>query len=295
MKRAVRWLLGVGLLISLLGLSSQPWWVELLGHARLSYLLFGMCLLPLVRERVAALLWLSALAVNLACVTPLYFGGSTGSAAGKLLLCNALSSNETPERVLDLLVKEQADVVVLLEVRPALLQILAPVMNEYPGQMLNPRPDNFGMAVLSRNALQRQQVVEDEGMPFMLADTEVGGRLLHVIGAHPVPPMGREWARRRNEQVVRLGALLRESPRPFALLGDLNNTPWSPSLAPIREASVTARAGFGVQTTWPTLFPPFLRIAIDQCFVSPEVRVVDCHSGPAVGSDHFPLVVKVAW
>ena len=294
MKQAVRWLLAFGLLISLLGLLSQPWWVELFGHARVSYLVFGTCLLPLVRERVAAVFWMSALVVNLACVAPLYFGGSRGIANGKLLLCNVLAVNQTPERVRDFLLSEQADVVVLLEVRPALLETLAPVLKQYPGRMLNPRSDNFGIALLSRNPLQGEQLQEDEGMPFLLADTEVGGHRLHLICAHPVPPLGREWARLRNEQVVRLGAHLRECPRPFALLGDLNNTPWSPSLAPVRDAAVTARAGFGVQSTWPTIFPPFLRIAIDQCFVSPDVRVVDCHSGPAVGSDHFPLIVGVA-
>ena len=294
MKPAVRWLLAAGLLISLLGLISQPWWLELFGHARVSYLTLGICLLPLVRERVAAVLWMSALAVNLACVAPLYFGGSRGSANGKFLLCNVLAENQTPEQVRDFLLSEQADVVVLLEVRPALLETLAPVLQQYPGQMVHPRSDYFGMAMLSRKPLQHEQLQEDEGMPFMLADTEVAGHRLHLIGAHPVPPLGQKWARLRNEQVVRLGRHLRECPRPFALLGDLNNTPWSPSLAPLRETALTARAGFGVQSTWPTIFPPFLRIAIDQCFVSPDVRVVDCHSGPAVGSDHFPLVVEVA-
>lgn len=294
MRQVVRWLLAAGLLISLLGFVSQPWWLELFGHARASYLVFGLCLLPLVRERVAALLWICALVVNLACVAPLYFGGSRGSANAKLVLCNALAANQTPERVRDFLLSEQADVVVLLEVTPALVDRLAPVLQQYPGQMLRPRLDNFGMALLSRKPLQREQLLEDEGMPFMLADTEVAGHPLHLIGAHPVPPLGAKWARLRNEQVVRLGAHLRECPRPFALLGDLNNTPWSPSLAPLRGPAVTARAGFGVQSTWPTVFPAFLRIAIDQCFVSPEVRVVDCHAGPGVGSDHFPLVIGVA-
>lgn len=294
MTRFVRWLLRLALLISLLGLLSEPWWLELFGHARVSYLLLGICLLPLVRERSAAVLWLGCFVINAACVAPLYFGGARGPANGKLLLCNALSQNPTPERVLALLETEQADVVVLLEVRQSLLTLLAPVLPQYPGQVLLPREDNFGMALLSRKPLTGIQVIDKLGPPSILADTEVAGKRLHVIGAHPVPPIGGDYARLRNQTVLSLGEHLQNCPRPFVLLGDLNNTPWSPSLAPIRGQALTARAGFGVQATWPSVFPPFLRIAIDQCFVSPGVNVVECRVGPQVGSDHLPLVVGIS-
>ena len=295
MTRFVRWVLRFGLLISLLGLVSRPWWLELFGHARISYLLFGICLLPLVRERSAAVLWLGCLVINAACVLPLYFGKvAAGPAKAKLLLCNALSQNPTPERVLALLEQEQADVVVLLEVRQALLDTLAPVRQKYPGQVLLPREDNFGMALLSRQELSGVQVLESGSPPTIVANTLVAGRQVHVVAAHPVPPIGGEYARLRDETVIRLGEYLQYCPRPFVLLGDLNNTPWSPSLAPIRNQAVTARAGFGVLTTWPSVFPPFLRIAIDQCFVSPEVGVVECRVGPQVGSDHLPLVVSIS-
>lgn len=290
----LRWVLGAGLLVSLLGLVSQPWFLELLGHARVPYLLLGICLLPLVREKVAAILWLSCLVINLACVLPLYFGGSSGTANGKLLLCNALSSNPTPEQVLQLLQREQADVVVLLEVRQELLDLLAPVLTQYPGQKLLPRTDNFGMALLSKRPLNNLKVLENGGPPTIVADIEVGGKMLHVVGAHPVPPVGGAYAGLRNETVAGLGEHLRDCPRPFALLGDLNNTPWSPSLAPIRSQAVNARCGFGVLASWPTMLPGILRIPIDQCFVSPGVRVVECRVGPELGSDHLPLIVGVS-
>ncbi|MBN9419811.1 MAG: endonuclease/exonuclease/phosphatase family protein [Candidatus Eremiobacteraeota bacterium] len=294
MKLVARCILGAGLLLSLLGLVSQPWWLELLGHARGSYLWIGICLLALVRERVALILWLSCLVVNLACVLPLYVGGASGSANGKLLLCNALSSNPTPERVLALLQAERADVVVLLEVRQELLDLLQPVLVEYPGQKLLPRSDNFGMALLSRRPLSGVQVLESGSPPTLVADTEVGGKRLHVVGAHPVPPVGGAYAQLRNQTVMDLGQHLRDCPQPFALLGDLNNTPWSPSLAPIRDRARNARAGFGVLPSWPTMLPGLLRIPIDQCFVSPDVRVVECRLGPEIGSDHLPLIVGVS-
>lgn len=294
MTKAIRWILGVGLVISLLGLVSEPWWLELFGHARVSYLWLGLCLLPLVRERVAALLWVSCLVINLMCVLPLYFGGARGAPRAKLLLCNVFSQNATPERVRDLLEKEQADVVALLEVHPSQLEIWRPVLAQYRGQKLLPRTSHFGMALLSKQELTDVQVLESESPPTIVANTMVAGRKLHVIAAHPLPPFSGSHARIRNQTVAGLAEHLQTCPRPFALLGDLNNTPWSPTLASLRDRAVTARAGFGVLATWPSIFPGFLRIAIDHCFVSPDVQVVECRVGPMVGSDHLPLIVEIA-
>lgn len=295
MKIIVRGLLCLGLLVSSLGLFSRPWWLELLGHARLFYLVVLLVLAPLLRERLAAGLWLLTVLLNLGCVAPLYFGGARGTGNGKLVLCNVLSSNPTPTRVRDFLLQEQADLVVLLEIQPDWLPLLAPVLDQYAGQVLLPhRRGNFGMAVLSRRPLTNTRVLDGETMPIILADTEVAGKKLHVVGAHPIPPVGAEQAARRNGQIGQVGKYLQSCPRPFALLGDLNNTPWSPSLAPIRDVSVTARAGFGLHSSWPTNLPAWLRIPIDQCYVSEGVRVVDFRLGPDVGSDHFPIVVGVS-
>jgi endonuclease/exonuclease/phosphatase (EEP) superfamily protein YafD len=289
----IRAFFALGLGVSLLGLSPWPWWFELFGHARPTYIGLLLLLLPLVRERVALGLWLAALLLNLGLVAPLYFGGARAPGTGKFLLCNVWSSNPDYTRVRELLEREQADVVVLLEVRPRLLEDLKAVLVPYAGQLLLPRPDNFGMALLSRRPLHNGQVLGGS-MPYMVADTEVAGKPLHLVAAHPMPPLDGDYSARRSAQIVELATHLSGSSGPFVLLGDLNDTPWAPSLGPLRSVAVSARAGFGCQCSWPTMLPFCLRIPIDQCFVNQGMAVVDCHLGPEVGSDHFPLLVGVS-
>ncbi|MBW1762831.1 MAG: hypothetical protein JRJ64_15305 [Deltaproteobacteria bacterium] len=48
--------------------------------------------------------------------------------------------------------------------------------------------------------------------------------------------------------------------------------------------------GRGVQPTWPT-HNPLLRIPIDHCLHSEGIHVVQKKIGPAVGSDHYPVIV----
>ena len=54
---------------------------------------------------------------------------------------------------------------------------------------------------------------------------------------------------------------------------------------------INSQRGFGVQATWPVAggFAP--RIPLDHCLHSPDLATVDRRMGPAVGSDHLPLVV----
>ena len=78
------------------------------------------------------------------------------------------------------------------------------------------------------------------------------------------------------------------------VVGDMNT---HRRLAPLRRLPPRrglrdSRLGFGRQPSWPTWSP--YRIAIDHAFVSDDLAVVDRRLGPAIGSDHFPLILDLA-
>lgn len=94
----------------------------------------------------------------------------------------------------------------------------------------------------------------------------------------------------RNARTVYLG----DAGVPSVVAEDLNVTPCSPRFERLlRETGLTDTArGRGLQGTWPVGLP-WMRIPIDHCLISESFRVVNRKVGPAVGSDHFPLLVDV--
>jgi endonuclease/exonuclease/phosphatase family metal-dependent hydrolase len=85
---------------------------------------------------------------------------------------------------------------------------------------------------------------------------------------------------------------LRTLEEPVVLIGDFNLTPYSPYNDDLLSGSRLRDCARGrpLTPTWPTWFAP-LWIEIDRCFVTPEIRIASYQVGPAIGSDHYPLVM----
>ncbi len=75
--------------------------------------------------------------------------------------------------------------------------------------------------------------------------------------------------------------------------GDFNATPWS---APFRRLVAegdlrNSQRGYGLELTFPTNLPVWLRIPIDHVLYTDGLEVVGRSVGDAAGSDHLPVVV----
>jgi endonuclease/exonuclease/phosphatase (EEP) superfamily protein YafD len=285
---------------SLAGWAGSLWWgCDLLSHFRVQYAVIGLVgglLLWLRGHRVwAAFAGLVALA-NLAVVAPLDFGPPPRPVARtwRLLQLNVHTGNRTPDRVLDYLRQCDADIVVLEEVNGDWLLRLEPWLAGYPYRIAEPEEDNFGLVVASRLPVLSGGVVwiGEVQVPSVVAELNCGGRPLHLVATHPVPPIGTLYTRLRNEQLERLAERIAELPGPVLLAGDLNATSWSHAFRRFTAHTGLhdSRRGFGVQPTWPSFCPP-LQIPIDHVLASPEVVIRDRQLGPSVGSDHLPVLV----
>jgi len=78
-------------------------------------------------------------------------------------------------------------------------------------------------------------------------------------------------------------------------MGDLNTAMWGHHYKKLVADTglKNARDGFGIIPTWPGQLP-FALIPIDHCLVSDNFVVLDIRSGPAIGSDHLPLIVTLS-
>jgi endonuclease/exonuclease/phosphatase (EEP) superfamily protein YafD len=279
------------------------WLLDLASHFRWYWLLAALvwfAVAPWRRSRLATGCLVAAAAANAWTLLPYWMPAAAGDAAGmgtlRLVSLNLLADNDDTGRTLGYLGQCDADVVVLLEVDDAWAEAVAKLAPRYPHQVMHPRDDRFGIAVLSRLPLARERIEPlAEGPPVVIVDLPVGRAGCLLVAAHPPAPIAADWSARRDAQLAAIGDVAAAESRPVIVAGDLNATPWSHGfrqLVRLRGLSDSA-VGRGVQATWNAhRWVP--RIPIDHVVVSPEVRVMERRVGPDVGSDHLPIEATLA-
>lgn len=287
---------------TLFGFLGRLWWFfDLFSHFRVQYfwgLVAVAALLLLLKRRKLAAGFGAAAVINLAVVLPLYFGGAGGAAAPggtlRAMLINVNTERGDPRRVARVLEEYDPDIIVLKEVNARWIADLAGATKSYPHSLSEPRGDNFGIALYSKLPFTRSEIayIGDAQVPSVIVEIQTGGAKFTVVGTHPLPPAGRRRSRWRNDQLAEVADHIAGMNTPVLLLGDLNTTPWNHHFKRLlrRAGLVNGSQGRGVQGTWPT-HSLLLRIPIDHCLHSPEIRVVGKIIGPDVGSDHFPVIV----
>lgn len=291
----------MGLLATVAGFFARLWWLlELTTHFRphLAVMLLALAAFWAWRRRRR---WMVACGggclLNALVVLPHFFAGpvapTSGSSALKVVSLNVHTSNPKSELVLRFLREANADIVLLMEVDDAWMQKLSDWSSQFPHRMVEARHDNFGIALFSRVPWTNAAVMEfgSAGVPSIVVDLTLPGQSIHFIGTHPLPPGTGSYSAQRNEQLRELATHMAGVTNPIVLVGDLNTTPWSPYFADLLKASglLDASKGSGASGSWPA-FLPAGRISIDHCLRSPEIGVASRKLGPAVGSDHLPLV-----
>lgn len=294
-------------LATLTGFAARFWWgFELATHFRAQYVLalggLALILLALRQRRWSVLFGTFALG-NLTMVGPAFWpedavpfaADDRSSTPLRALLANVNAENRDLERLRHLIAASDPDIILLLEATPWLLDRLRDLGERYPHRTAEPRDDPFGIALFSRHPLVRNQIVHlggDVGPPAILATLAAGGHSFTLIGVHPWPPVSAALAEGRNEQLRALARWVRQSQTPLLVLGDLNVSPWSPYFARLLADSGLgdSRRGRGLQPSWPAGWLPFW-IPIDHALFSDGIRIRHRKIGPAIGSDHYPVIV----
>lgn len=276
--------------------------VQLFTHFKLQYLVVSVLLcvaLALLRQPVYAVGLVLVVGLNASLVIPWYVPDSMphGDTQLKVLNANVQRSNTEHQRLFDLVAAESPDVVLLQEVSAQWLVALEPLRHDYAYSYAEAREGAFGIALFSRVPFISASHVDSPplGFPTIVATLDVDGTALHLVGTHPMVPMGAQLYEDRNEQLANTAGLFDGQSGPRMLLGDLNASQWDINYRSLENETGlrNARTGFGIVPSWPT-FMPFAMIPIDHILVSDDISVVEMRSGPRIGSDHLPLIVTIA-
>lgn len=294
---------------SLLGwLGAWVWWLDLLTHFRLQYaatLLLAAVLAATLRDRRLLALAAGLLALELVWLAPYALPRPRPASGPSLHLAhfNVLTANRQHDAVQAWVADAGAELVLLEEVSPRWAEVLARTPGYRPLAVVA-REDNFGLEFLLRDGaaieVVASETLEFAGVPALALQLRHHGRPLAILGLHTLPPVSARNAAIRDNQLRAAAEWSRTQQAAgwtTVVLGDFNATPFSGGVTPLATAGLRdslAAGGLLTAGSWPDLPWP-LRIAIDHCWHDARLVTVARTVGPALGSDHRPLLVTLAW
>lgn len=282
------------------------WWLDVLANFRAQYavtlVVLGL-IIAVTRWRRTGVAIIAAGLVNLAFVAPLYLGSPGEAEAGapeiRVMSFNLLSNNESYNEVIEYIESVDPDLVFLHEASRPWEVALESADLEY--DVIRGRSDQliFGTLVLARDPVDAVSYGFAETQPRAIAITyqpEGWPAPLHVLSTHPLAPTTAERAGLRDAQIGFAADWAVEQQGAFAVVGDLNASPWSAAFGELTSSGVlrNSQIGFGLQPTFPATSNILFRVPIDHLLHSEELVVLDRRLGDALGSDHFSLIVDLA-
>jgi endonuclease/exonuclease/phosphatase (EEP) superfamily protein YafD len=218
-----------------------------------------------------------------------------------LLIFNVLMENDNYECAARMILRYDADIVLLAEPDENWAQNLAPLQEKYPHTVFCPLDNRYGMMLFSRLPLHdtELQFLIQEDIPSIHTQIKLPtGRDIALHGVHPRPPMPGENTRstERDGELLLVGHAIRESNLPCIVAGDLNDVAWSRTTQLFKRISglLDPRIGRGFYNTFHAHYP-FLRVPLDHVFHSPHFRLAKLERiNDACGSDHFPVYVQLS-
>jgi len=258
------------------------------------FTLFGLFFF-LTKEKVFAILSILFAIILFSKIWPTQIvtvSSSKAQSEFSILSINLLSSNTDSKKVNLLIEEKHADILLLIEYTSYWDKHA--LTTEYPYSIIEPREDNFGIALFSKFPLTDGRIMDftNSRFPMTAAKIEVGNQMVDILGLHYENPIGRNQTKLQKFQIQETISYT-QTKQNVIVIGDFNLTPYTKDFSNLLTQSdlKDSRLGFGIQGSWPSVWSP-LRIPIDHALVSKNITVKYREIGPSVGSDHLPLYLQ---
>ncbi len=218
-----------------------------------------------------------------------------------ILLSNVKMSNRESRPLLELIGEKKPDLLLVMEVDEWWDEQLKPVESTYPHVKKQINEVAYGMSLYSKFTFEEVNVnyLNNKKVPSIECIIRLeNGRLLKFYGLHPVPPT--HFAdlpdNEGQEEVAmkKLGRLVADRTHPSVVAGDFNDVVWSytDELTGTEGVLRDVRVGRGFYNSFDA-DNFLLRWPLDHVFVTEEFQLTELERMPTIGSDHFPIYVKL--
>jgi endonuclease/exonuclease/phosphatase (EEP) superfamily protein YafD len=228
----------------------------------------------------------------------------------KVLTANITFKNDHYAELIEMVRREDPDLLLLIEIDSAWEEGLAPLDDDYDYRVGEVRDEGQGLVLWSRYPLLEEQVehLVSERRPSVFATLDVPGMgAVRFVGAHPVPPgleediqsedtEARRDSRERDAELMLIAEHVQEDPdNRWIVTGDFNDVGWSHTTRLFADLSdlKDPRRGRRLLNTYHSAYP-FWRYPIDHLFVSDGLHLVELERVKVIGSDHFGIVTTLA-
>lgn len=224
----------------------------------------------------------------------------SGDASLSLLVANVLMDNRESECFLDVVRNYDPDLILTVETDQWWEEALRPLEDKYPYTVKNPLDNTYGMLVYSRLELIDPEIrfILKDGVPSMHMKVVLpSGDEVFMHFVHPDPPNPRYATETtaRDAELLIVGREVNARDRPTIITGDFNDVAWSRTTRLFQKTSglLDPRVGRGMFNSF-NATNPLLRWPLDHVFHSDHFKLVHMERGPAWGSDHFPVFIKLS-
>lgn len=215
-----------------------------------------------------------------------------------LISINVLQSNDQYNLLIELIQKEQPDILLTIESDQKWENALKVIEPDYPYSKKIALDNTYGMHFYSKLKASAIKVhhflTEDRPAIEARLHSETQGDFI-FYGVHPPPPSPTEepTALKKDGELVLLAKEIKRKNLPIVVAGDFNTVAWSriSTLFCKTTGLLDGREGRGFISTFPANYPAF-RFPIDLIYHSTNVKLHHLDTLEPVNSDHLPLYAE---
>lgn len=217
----------------------------------------------------------------------------------RLMVANIRQDNRQARRFVQTVGRVNPDLLLVIENDRWWDRQLEDLLSGFPYRVRCPQENTYGLSLYSQIPLSEAEIrrlVQSDVPSIFAVIQSPAGTEIQFVGVHPRPPKPARDTDVRDAEIIVVARFAAGCRLPVVVAGDLNDVAWSHTTRLFRRLSglIDPRIGRGFFNTFHAKIP-LIRFPIDHVFYDRSFLLRTLQRLPNAGSDHFPVMVEVAY